>query len=135
MGIFDRLSRSMARRTIATSIRMYRGSNPGAPFMEAIRSVLNSKEGWTPGSLRLCEPQIQRVYELKGEEAALTAAAWLDDQVVANYLERKRAYKTMGIPEVTGEAEFREEEEQARLDGREAELLRRSLESLPLDRF
>lgn len=135
MGIFDKLSRGLSQRTIRTGVKMYRRDNPGASFMVAMQATLENKEGWTPGSWRLCEPQIRRVYELKGEEAASRAAAWLDDQVVANYLERKRIYREMEIPPAVGEAEFREEEEVAHLDGREAELIRRALDTLPLDRF
>ena len=114
---------------------MYRRNNPGASFMTAMQVTLQNKEGWTPGSWRLCEPQIRRIYELKGEEAALRGASWLDDQVTANYLGRKRLYRSMGIPPAVGEAQFREQEETAHLNGREAELIQRALETLPLDRF
>jgi len=135
MGIFDRLSKGLSERTIRTGIKMSRRDNPGVSFMAALQATIENKEGWTPGNWRLCKPQIQRVYELKGEKAALRAAAWLDDQAVANYLERKQLYRSMGISLAVGEAEFREQEEVAHLDGREAELIRRALESLPLDRF
>jgi len=135
MGIFDKLSKRLSGRTIRTGIKMYRLDNPGAAFMNAIQVTLQNKEGWTPGSWRLCEPQIRRVWELKGEDVAVRAASWLDDQVVANYLERKRLYRSIGVSPAAGEADFRREEELAQLDGREAELIRRSLETLPLHRF
>ena len=40
MGIFDKLSRGFAERTIRTSIKMYRRDNPGISFMTAMQTVL-----------------------------------------------------------------------------------------------
>jgi hypothetical protein len=135
MGLFDKLSKAFSEHAIRAGIKLYRQDHPGAPFIEAIEAALMQKEGWTPGNWRLAEPQIRLVYEVKGEQAALRVASWIDEQVVDNYLERKRVHQLMGISLAVGEAQFRAEQELMRHNGREAALIRLSLETLPLDRL
>jgi hypothetical protein len=135
MGLFDKLSRTFSERAIRTGVKLYRQDHPSAPFMEAIEAALTQKEGWTAGNWRLAEPQIRLVYEMKGEQATLRVASWLDEQAMNNYIERKRLYQSMGISIAAGEAQFHAEQELMRHDGREAALIRLSLETLPLDRL